>query len=61
MGVRLLRLGGSEYAVFAHGVTAGTIRKDTGLHLWHAIGLDGRQGVFPSKRAAAEWLATHTH
>lgn len=26
-------------------------------HMWHATGINGSQGIFQSKRTAAEWLA----
>lgn len=55
MTVRLLGIGGGEYAVFAAGVTAGIIRstRHDSLRLWRADGVDGRQGVFRDKQAAA--------
>lgn len=61
MGIRLLRTGRDEYAVFATGVPAGTIaRTRRGPdRLWRADGVNGRRGVFHNKRDAARWLAAH--
>lgn len=61
MTVRLLKTGRDEYAVFAAGVPAGSIRltRRGAIRLWRADGVDGRRGVFRDKRDAARWLAAH--
>ena len=47
------------FTVLTNGRTAGTLRRKTinRKHMWHATGINGSQGIFQSKRTAAEWLA----
>ena len=47
------------FAVLANGHTVGNLRRETinRKHMWHATGINGSQGIFQSKRTAAEWLA----
>lgn len=60
--LRMLKIGDGCFAVFSGGVSAGRVERDRSLRLWKAFPLDGGVGVFRSKRAAAEWLATgHGH
>lgn len=58
MGIRLLRTGSDMFAVYRDGVPAGSVRRAVvgGRRMWLADGVDGRRGVFPGKRVAAEWL-----
>ncbi|NEG54793.1 hypothetical protein [Bifidobacterium platyrrhinorum] len=58
MDVRIMRIGRGMFAVLHNGVGAGTVRKETiGMRrMWLADGANGAQGVFPSKKVAAEWL-----
>ena len=55
----LIKTGANMFAVFANGHTVGTLRRETinRKHMWHATGINGSQGIFQSKRTAAEWLA----
>ncbi|WP_420838163.1 hypothetical protein [Bifidobacterium felsineum] len=56
--MRLLRSGFGLYAVFASGVPVGVVRRHPDVNrMWLAEGVDGRRGVFPRKRTAADWLA----
>ena len=58
MNVRILKIERGVFAVLHDGVGAGTVRRQTmGLkRMWLADGANGAQGVFPSKKVAAEWL-----
>lgn len=55
----LIKTGTNMFAVFANGHTVGNLRRETinRKHMWHATGINGSQGIFQSKRTAAEWLA----
>lgn len=55
----LIKTGTNMFAVLANGHTVGTLRRETinRKHMWHATGINGSQGIFQSKRTAAEWLA----
>lgn len=59
MNLILIKTGANIFAVFANGHTVGTLRRETinRKHMWHATGINGSQGIFQSKRTAAEWLA----
>ncbi|GDY94073.1 hypothetical protein MCC01972_14870 [Bifidobacteriaceae bacterium MCC01972] len=59
MNLILIKTGANMFAVFANGHTVGTLRRETinRKHMWHATGINGSQGIFQSKRTAAEWLA----
>lgn len=55
----LIKTGTNMFAVLADGHTVGNLRRETinRKHMWHATGINGSQGIFQSKRTAAEWLA----
>ena len=55
----LIKTGTNMFAVLTNGHTVGTLRRETinRKHMWHATGINGSQGIFQSKRTAAEWLA----
>ena len=55
----LIKTGANMFTVLTNGHTAGTLRRETinRKHMWHATGINGSQGIFQSKRTAAEWLA----
>ena len=55
----LIKTGTNMLAVLTNGHTVGTLRRETinRKHMWHATGINGSQGIFQSKRTAAEWLA----
>ena len=55
MNLILIKTGANMFAVFANGHTVGTLRRETINR--HATGINGSQGIFQSKRTAAEWLA----
>ena len=59
MNLILIKTGTNMFAVLTNGHTAGTLRRETinRKHMWHATGSNGSQGIFQSKRTAAEWLA----
>ena len=59
MNLILIKTGANMFAVLANGHTVGTLRRETinRKHMWHATGINGSQGIFQSKRTAAEWLA----
>ncbi|MDU1288587.1 MAG: hypothetical protein E6965_05125 [Bifidobacterium bifidum] len=59
MNLILIKTGVNMFAVIRNGVTAGSLKRETinHKHMWHATGIDGSQGIFQSKRTAAEWLA----
>lgn len=59
MNLILIKTGVNMFAVIRNGVTVGTIqrKKINRKHMWHATGINGSQGIFQSKRTAAEWLA----
>lgn len=55
--MRMLRTGHGRYAVYQHGTPVGDVHESGIRGMWLAEGMDGRQGIFPDKRTAAEWLA----
>lgn len=59
MNLILIKTGVNMFAVIRNGVTAGTVRREkiNRKHMWHATGINGSQGIFESKRTAAEWIA----
>lgn len=59
MNLILIKTGANMFTVLTNGHTAGTLRRETinRKHMWHATGINGSQGIFQSKRTAAEWLA----
>ena len=59
MNLILIKTGVNMFAVIRNGVTVGTIQREkvNRKHMWHATGINGSQGIFQSKRTAAEWLA----
>lgn len=59
MNLILIKTGANMFTVLTNGRTAGTLRRETinRKHMWHATGINGSQGIFQSKRTAAEWLA----
>lgn len=59
MNLILIKTGVNMFAVIRNGVTAGTVRREkiSRKHMWHATGVNGSQGIFESKRTAAEWIA----
>lgn len=59
MNLILIKTGVNMFTVLTNGHTAGTLRRETinRKHMWHATGINGSQGIFQSKRTAAEWLA----
>ncbi|MBT1181162.1 hypothetical protein JS531_04080 [Bifidobacterium sp. CP2] len=54
-----MRIERGVFAVLHDGVGAGTVRRKlVGMRrMWLADGANGAQGVFPSKKVAAAWLA----
>ncbi|TPF87512.1 hypothetical protein BW13_00150 [Bifidobacterium sp. UTCIF-37] len=58
MDVRIMRIERGVFSVLHDGAGAGTVRKQRfGLRrMWLADGANGAQGVFPSKKVAAQWL-----
>ncbi len=55
----LIKTGANMFAVH-NGHTIGTLQQETIInrkHMWHATGINRSQGIFQSKRTAAEWLA----
>ncbi|PST49409.1 hypothetical protein COO72_02860 [Bifidobacterium callitrichos] len=58
MDVRIMKIGRGVFAVVHNGSGAGTVRRQSfGIRrMWLADGANGAQGVFPSKKVAAEWL-----
>lgn len=59
MNLILIKTGANMFAVLTNGHTVGNLRRETinRKHMWHATGSNGSQGIFQSKRTAAEWLA----
>lgn len=59
MNLILIKTGTNMFTVLTNGHTAGNLRRETinRKHMWHATGINGSQGIFQSKRTAAEWLA----
>ena len=55
MNLILIKTGVNMFAVIRNGVTAGSLKRETINHKHMCI--DGSQGIFQSKRTAAEWLA----
>lgn len=60
--IRLMDAGQGYTAVTHAGIPAGTVHPiwAQGRRMWMAQGVDGRQGVFPTRRAAAAWLCGRT-
>lgn len=56
MNLILIKTGTNMFAVLTNGHTVGTLRRETinRKHMWHATGINGSQGIFQSKRTAAE-------